>query len=197
MNDAIGMIETRGYTGLVEATDTMVKAANVKLARCIQIGGSFVTAVVRGDVGSVRAAVEAGSKAAAQIGELMGTLVIPNPHEGLISLFLENQADSTPLPKSQGAQEALGMIETKNLIPLLEATDTMLKAAHVEAVSWDKVGSGYVTTFISGDVAAVKASVDAGTRAASALGQVILAHVIPRPHEELPHLGKFLSSLKR
>jgi carbon dioxide concentrating mechanism protein CcmO len=196
MNEAIGMIETRGYTGLIEATDAMVKAANVKMARCIQIGGSFCTAVVQGDVGSVRAAVEAGGKAARQIGELMGTLVIPNPHEGLVALFLAAPT-AAGAGQTGGSQEALGMIETKNLIPLLEATDTMLKAAHVTAVSWDKVGSGYVTTFIRGDVAAVKASVEAGVRAASAIGQVILSHVIPRPHEELPHLGKFLGPLNR
>jgi len=197
MNEAIGMIETRGYTGLVEATDAMVKAANVRLARCIQIGGSFCTTVVRGDVGSARAAVDAGRKAAQQIGELMGSLVIPNPHEGLIQLFIEAVLPAAPTKKEVRMQEALGMIETKNLIPLLDATDAMLKAAHVSAVSWDKVGSGYVTTFIRGDVAAVKASVDAGVRAASALGQVILAHVIPRPHDELPNLGKFLAGFNK
>ncbi len=197
MNEAIGMIETKGYTGLVEATDAMVKAANVRVARCIQIGGSFCTTVVRGDVGSARAAVEAGRRAAESVGELMGSLVIPNPHEGLIQLFLDPPSASPAGRKEAAGQEALGMIETRNLIPLLDATDAMLKAAHVTAVSWDKVGSGYVTTFIRGDVAAVKASVDAGVRAASALGQVILAHVIPRPHEELPHLGKFLAGLSR
>ncbi|MEY3458656.1 MAG: Propanediol utilization protein PduA [Planctomycetota bacterium] len=81
--------------------------------------------------------------------------------------------------------EALGMIETKGFVCMLEAIDSMLKAANVQLVSWDKIGSGFVTAFITGDVAAVKAALDAGSAAASRLGQVISAEVIPRPHEEL------------
>lgn len=83
------------------------------------------------------------------------------------------------------AMEALGMIETKGFVCMLEAVDSMLKAANVTMVGWDKVGSGMVTSFISGDVAAVKAAIDAGAQAASKLGEVISVEVIPRPHEEL------------
>ena len=67
---ALGMIETKGWVGLVEATDAMCKAANVEVVKTIQIGGAFVTTIVRGDVGSVRAAVEAGAEAAGRVGEL-------------------------------------------------------------------------------------------------------------------------------
>ena len=81
--------------------------------------------------------------------------------------------------------EALGMIETKGFVCLLEAVDSMLKAANVEMIGWDKVGSGLVTAFVVGDVAAVKAAVDAGAQAASNLGEVVSVEVIPRPHEEL------------
>lgn len=81
--------------------------------------------------------------------------------------------------------EALGMIETKGFVCMLEAIDSMLKAANVELVTWDKIGSGFVTAFIVGDVAAVKAAIDAGAAAASRLGQVVSVEVIPRPHEEL------------
>lgn len=81
--------------------------------------------------------------------------------------------------------EALGMIETKGFVCMIEAIDSMLKAANVQLVSWDKIGSGFVTAFISGDVAAVKAAMDAGAAAASRLGQVVSVEVIPRPHEEL------------
>jgi ethanolamine utilization protein EutM len=77
------------------------------------------------------------------------------------------------------------MIETKGFVCLLEAVDTMLKAANVEIIGWDKVGSGLVTGFIVGDVAAVKAAVDAGAQAASKLGTVVSVEVIPRPHEDL------------
>ena len=83
------------------------------------------------------------------------------------------------------AMEALGMIETKGFVCMLEAVDTMLKAANVEMIGWDKVGSGLVTSFIVGDVGAVKAAVDAGAQAASKLGEVVSVEVIPRPHGEL------------
>ncbi len=83
------------------------------------------------------------------------------------------------------AQQAIGMIETKGLVALIEATDAMTKAANVTMIGWDKVGSGMVTGFVTGDVAAVKAAVDAGAAAAGRIGEVIGVHVIPRPHDEL------------
>jgi len=81
--------------------------------------------------------------------------------------------------------EALGMIETKGLITLIEAADASLKAANVQMVGWEKIGSGLVTVFLVGDVAAVKAAVDAGASAASKVGEVVSVQVIPRPHEDL------------
>lgn len=82
------MVETRGLIGLVEATDAMAKAANVKVLKRIDIGGGLVTTVVSGDVGSVRAAVEAGATAATQLGELISSHVIPRPAEGVIEAYL-------------------------------------------------------------------------------------------------------------
>src|SRR5262245_28782104 len=84
------------------------------------------------------------------------------------------------------ASEALGLLETKGLVALTEGTDAMLKAANVQMSGWDKAGSGMVTTFVRGDVAAVKAAVDAGAESAGRVGQVIAVHVIARPHDELP-----------
>jgi len=84
MNESIGMVETRGYVGSVEASDAMVKAANVTLVRQIQIGGGFVTVIVKGDVGSVKAAVEAGSEAAKRVGELICSHIIARPHTELV-----------------------------------------------------------------------------------------------------------------
>jgi ethanolamine utilization protein EutM len=81
--------------------------------------------------------------------------------------------------------EALGMIETKGFCALVEATDAMMKAANVTFIGWDKVGSGLVTAFVTGDVAAVKAATDAGANAAGRIGEVISVQVIPRPHEDL------------
>jgi ethanolamine utilization protein EutM len=88
MNDAIGMIETKGLVALIEATDAMAKAANVQIVKQIQIGGGFATTIVRGDVGSVRAAVEAGAAAAAQVGELVASHVIARPADGLVAAYL-------------------------------------------------------------------------------------------------------------
>src|SRR3954451_6273750 len=85
---AIGLIETKGLVGLVEATDAMAKAANVQIVKRVGIGGALVTTIVQGDVGSVRAAVEAGAQAAKQVGELVGSHVIPRPAEGLIEAFV-------------------------------------------------------------------------------------------------------------
>lgn len=84
MNDSIGMVETRGYVGSIEASDAMVKAANVSLARQFEIGGGFVTVIVRGDVGSVKAAVDAGADAAKRVGELVCSHVIARPHPDLV-----------------------------------------------------------------------------------------------------------------
>ena len=90
--------------------------------------------------------------------------------------------------------QALGMIETKGLVAQFEATDAMLKAASVDLVGWEKIGSGNVAVFVRGDVAAVKAAVEAGATAATAIGEVVAVHVIPRPHDDLIGLGKFLGA---
>jgi ethanolamine utilization protein EutM len=85
--------------------------------------------------------------------------------------------------------EAIGMLEVKGFVTLMEATDAMMKAANVRFMGWDKVGSGLASVFITGDVAAVKAATDAGAAAAGRIGEVISVQVIPRPHEDI---GKIL-----
>jgi len=92
MSEALGMIETKGYVGSVEASDAMVKAANVSLVRTIPIGGGLITVLAKGDVGSVKAAVDAGSKAAAKVGELVSSHIIARPHEDLMKAFLGDGA---------------------------------------------------------------------------------------------------------
>ena len=89
--------------------------------------------------------------------------------------------------------EALGMIETKGLVAMIEASDAMVKAAKVTLVGWEKVGGAYVTAIVRGDVAAVKAATDAGAAAARKVGELVTVHVIPRPHaslEEVLPIGK-------
>ena len=87
MNESLGMIETKGFVGSIEASDAMVKAAGVTLTRQIQIGGGLVTVIVKGDVGSVKAAVEAGADAAKRVGELICAHVIARPHPDLLKQF--------------------------------------------------------------------------------------------------------------
>jgi ethanolamine utilization protein EutM len=93
MSEAIGMIETKGYVGSVEASDAMVKAANVKLIKTIPIGGGLITVLAQGDVGSVKAAVDAGSKAASKVGELVSSHIIARPHEDLLKSFVGDAAN--------------------------------------------------------------------------------------------------------
>lgn len=88
MSEALGMIETKGYVGSVEASDAMVKAANVSLVKTIPIGGGLITVLCRGDVGSVKAAVDAGAKAAGRVGELVSAHIIARPHEDLLAVFV-------------------------------------------------------------------------------------------------------------
>jgi ethanolamine utilization protein EutM len=86
--DALGLIETKGLVGMIEATDAMLKAANVSLVGRVGIGAAYITTMVRGDVGSVRAAVESGAEAASRVGELVSAHVIPRPDEAVLRIFV-------------------------------------------------------------------------------------------------------------
>jgi microcompartment protein CcmL/EutN len=104
MADALGLIETKGFVGMVEAADAMVKAAKVELVGYEKIGGGYVTAIVRGDVAAVKAATEAGARGAERVGQLVSVHVIPRPHAN-IDLAL-------PLGRSEEARKELGPGET-------------------------------------------------------------------------------------
>src|SRR5260370_37182968 len=93
MSEALGMSETKGYVGSIEASDEMVKAANVSLVKSILIGGGLITVLCQGDVGSVKAAVDAGSKAAGKVGELVSSHVLARPHDDLLKSFLGEPAN--------------------------------------------------------------------------------------------------------
>src|SRR6476646_9883596 len=97
MADALGMIETKGFVGMVEASDAMVKAARVDLVGYEKIGGGYVTAIVRGDVAAVKAATEAGARAAEKVGELVSVHVIPRPHNNIDAIL--------PLGRGAGRSE--------------------------------------------------------------------------------------------
>jgi ethanolamine utilization protein EutM len=100
MADALGMIETKGFIGMVEAADAMVKAAKVELIGYEKIGGGYVTAIVRGDVAAVKAATEAGARSAERVGQLVSVHVIPRPHASLDAVL--------PLGRAEEAKRELG-----------------------------------------------------------------------------------------
>ncbi len=102
------------------------------------------------------------------------------------------ESSKAPKVEKRGLQ-ALGLIETKGLVASIEAADAMLKAANVELIGSEKIGSGLVTVMVTGDVGAVKAATEAGQEAASRIGEIVSVHVIPRPHNSV---GNILSVLK-
>ena len=161
--EALGMVETKGLSPLIEAADAMLKAANVTLKGWHKIGS--------------------GAAAAGRIGEVVGVQVIPRPH-GDVDLVLPKygKKEGESIPPVRG-NEALGMIETKGLIAAVAATDAMSKAANVNLIGKLEIGNAFVITLVRGDVASVRAAVDAGAQAASANGELVTSHVIPRPEQ--------------
>ena len=181
MSDAIGMVETVGLVGVIEAGDAMAKAASVQLLGWDKVGSGLVTIFCSGDVAAVKSAVDAGSTAAAMVGQVHSVHVIPRPHNELGAIVPE-RADGDD---SDGAVRALGLIETKGATGVIEAADAMSKAADVDILKIQEIGGGYVTVMVSGDVGSVQASVSAGSEAAERVGELVSQHVIPRPHDDL------------
>ena len=162
---ALGFIETKGLVGNIDATDAMLKAADVEFIGSDTIGAGLTTVIVTGEVGAVKAATEAGEEAASRVGELFCVNVIARPHADLARIMPAKgpATGKSGLPAGEQVplDAALGMIETNGLTASIEAADDMLKSA---------------------DVGAVKAAVEAGQTAASRIGEVVSALVIPRPH---------------
>ena len=158
MSEAIGMVETVGMTGAIEAGDAMAKAAAVTLTGWDRVGSGLVTVFCRGDVAAVKSAVDAGAQAASKVGEVHSVDVIARPH-GELSAVL-------PAPVEGGEERrvgALGMVETRGATGVIEASDAMSKAADVEVVKIEGIGGGYITVMVAGDVGSVHASVSAGS----------------------------------
>lgn len=174
------MIETKGLVALIEGTDAMLKTANVTFSGWVSVGSGLVTGFVEGDVGAVKAATDAGAVSARRVGELTSVLVISRPHDELPNFAGPLKQ---PGPAARPGQEAIGLIETKGLVGLVDASDAMCKAASVDLVKIIEIGGGFVTAVVRGDVGSVRAAVDAGAVACRSVGELIAVHVIPRPHE--------------
>ena len=184
--------------------DRMVKAAPVRLLGIETTGNENLLVRLEGDVAALAAALAMAEDLAPQLGVSVrtGCLTRPdaaierlihfpnaqNPLYGGRDQLLPTDTPRSPRPTMNAKTEALGILETQGLTAILEATDAMLKAAHVQLVGKEKIGAAYVTVIVRGDVAAVTAAIEAGSRAVGPLGKLIAAHVIARPHDDLAAL---------
>lgn len=203
---SVGFVEVHSLSAGLVAADVMARAAAVTLAGIEYNGHGGVGIKVTGTSGDVRAAVQAGESLARTMHAWLADRAWAHyePDAGFLirsqqeyNLLVENNehllasaAQGTSLSgASKVNHEAIGFIETQGLVGLLEAADAMCKAANVRLIGKEKIGAAYVTVMVQGDVAAVKAAVAAGAEAVGRVGgKLILAHVIPRPHEELAAL---------
>ncbi len=201
---AFGFAELGFFSIAAVVADQVVKAAAVRLLGIETSGNERLVLRLEGEVAAVKTALAFAERRAAELGSSatvsclarpepsFGRLVhfpnAPNPLFGGRDQFLPTDFPQTKHPTMNATPEALGIVETQGLTAILEAADTMLKAANVTLVGKEKIGAAYVTVIVRGDVAAVKAAVDAGAKAVDGLGKLIAAHVIARPHEDLAAL---------
>lgn len=196
---ALGVLETTGWTPAMVALDVMEKAARIRVWQ-VELNDFLGTVIkIRGSVDSVRAAIDAGHQVAQQMQGKPVSTVIPRVSEeaakGILSSAEFNPLIQQNVVKNLSTQEevsvsaesiqALGFIETQGFTAVFEAIDTACKAAQVDVVGKEKLGGGYVTIVIRGDVAAVRAAIDAAKPKVEGLGKLIAAHVIARPSQSV------------
>jgi len=198
---ALGFVEIPFLSITALIADQVVKETGVHLLGIETTGNERLMLRLRGDVAAIEAALAFAEKRATELGVTATVRCLARPEPGIDPLlFFPNSSNPLyggrdqmlptdfPQPTNQSMDtnhQALGIIETQGLTAILEATDTMLKAANVTLVGKEKIGAAYVTVIIKGDVAAVKAAVDAGAQAVGSLGKLVAAHVIARPHDDL------------
>lgn len=198
---ALGILEVFGLTPAMIALDVMEKAAEVKLVQWELNDWSGVVLKIDGDVSAVRSAIDAGHRIGDELKARPTSTVINSPDDRAWSALMSPNETSAVLqqgtvknpsyevvgrkseviPVADQSSQALGFIETQGFVAVFEAIDSACKAANVEVIGKEKLGGGYITVVIRGDVAAVKAAIDAGTARAATLGKVIAGHVIARP----------------
>lgn len=188
--EALGLIETLGMVPAIYGADSMLKAADVQLISYENVGSTLVAIMVKGDVGAVKASVDAGAAAAKSIGKLTACNVMPRPAKGVGDVVSVHAVDDAVETTMNQRHLALGLIETFGIVYVLEAADAMIKAANVELIGYENVASGYISVLVQGDVAACQAAVAAGVKAVEELGTSVYSSVvIPTPH---PDLGKLI-----
>lgn len=182
---AVGMVETNGFTGMIEAADRGIKAASVIIPGWVTVGSGLTTVFFRGEVAAVNSAVEAGTIAADRIGKVISSHVIPQPHIGTEEAAPIGRFTGESKFKEVSLDAALGILETRGITGLIEGIDAGLKAANVIVQGWEKIGRGITSTLFRGTVADVKSALDVAVKGAEKAGKVVGSYVIARPHEEL------------
>ncbi len=189
--EALGLIETLGMVPAINGADQMLKTADVELISYENIGSTLVAVMVKGDVAAVKAAVESGAVAAAEIGKLTAQNVMPRPIRGVGDIVSVHAVESSDDNDQAERPKAMGLIETFGIVYVLEAADAMMKAADVELIGYENVASGYISVLVQGDVAACKSAVESGIKAVEAMGaEVYSSVVIPTPHPDLVKITK-------
>lgn len=199
---SLGLLETPFLSVTVMACDAALKSSPVTLLGLEPIGTEVILSRFSGDAGAVRSALDAAAARVKALGSNILSSSILDAPSCMLSSVLSGTDIINPLyggreyllptdhPKYLATMkpQAIGILETQGLTAILHATDAMLKAANVELVGKEKIGAAYVTIIIKGDVAAVKAALDAGSEAVGSLGKLIASQVIARPHEDLLRL---------
>ena len=200
MSETVGLLETIGLTPTLAAVDAMEKVADVCVIQCELNDFYGVCTKITGGTAAVTTAIEAGRRVAERMGgqpvtdvihrsdpQAIRVIVSSREHNPLIEQDVVFFPDYQPLPTdgkrtmSQDNAFALGLIETQGFTAVFEAIDTACKAANVQVVGKEKLGGGYVTVIIRGDLSAVASAVEAGKAKVADLGKLIAAHVIARP----------------
>lgn len=198
LRQALGILETTGFTPAIVALDVMDKTATIRVVQLELNDFLGVVIKITGEVDAVQTAIAAGHAVAERMQGSPVSNTINRPDDGAWKA-IESAVEYNPLIQqnvvrvptykeptvSDAASFALGFIETQGFTAVFEAIDNACKAANVEVIGKEKLGGGYVTVIIKGDVAAVKAAIDAGQAKVEGLGKLIAAHVIPRPSESV------------
>jgi len=198
---ALGFAEIPFVSLTAIVADRVVKSAPVRLLGIETTGNENLLLRLEGDVAAIETALALAETCAEQLGVTARVRCLARPEPALEVLvhfpnaqnplyggrdqMLPTDHPSRSTSTMNAKPEALGILETQGLTAILEATDAMLKAADVRLVGKEKIGAAYVTVIVRGDVAAVTAAVEAGSRAVGQLGKLIAAHVIARPHDDL------------
>ena len=191
-HDAIGLLEVGSWTATIAALDAAEKASSVRIVQVELNDMLGASAKLAGDVAAVRAALDAADATATAMAASVSALVIARPDEQSARLWptveefnalIEQNVVHVPRENEmpETTSYAIGLIETQGFTAVIDAVDAACKAANVEIVGREKLGGGYISVVLKGDVAAVQAAIDVAKNRVGTLGKLVAAHVIARP----------------